>query len=477
MKKLRGAFAFLARPLALAIATAGAYRLARIASIGAAYKAKILCSGIFVAHRSPASLLDEELSVGKFRILRYITATVDYRSREVTASVCGFKRTARFTPGFGSSLCYKKTQADHFPALKLPPPSRQQNLEECIDARLAEALEWAFSEPHPAKMRRTRAVVIVQAGKIVAERYAAGFGKDTPMAGWSMTKGVMNALVGIMVRKGELRLDDPAQVPEWQGPNDRRGAITFEQLLHMSSGLRFNEDYGDPLQDVTTMLFSVPDAAHYAASKPLVAKPATMLSYSSGSTNIISRSIRALLGDAEYWAFPRKELFERIGMSSAVMEPDASGTFVGSSFMYAAARDWAKFGQLYLQDGVWNGERILPEGWVEFSRKPAPFAAGKEYGAHFWLKIGQDFASTDTDIVLPDDAFHATGYEGQFVTIIPSCQLVIVRLGLTTAPGAWQHDRFVQLVLSGLKLPGNGELTQVPQWPSNSLASGGRSSL
>jgi hypothetical protein len=179
-----------------------------------------------------------------------------------------------------------------------------------------------------------------------------------------MTKSVTNALVGILVGQGKLSVDEPAPVPEWSGPDDPRGAITLDQMLRMSSGLEFGEIYEDPRSDVCLMLFSVRDAAAYAADKPLETGPGGKWYYSSGTTNIISRIVRDSVGgtQADYFAFPRRALFDRIGMRSAIIEPDPSGTFVGSSYMYATARDWARFGLLYLQDGVWEGERILPEG-------------------------------------------------------------------------------------------------------------------
>ncbi len=218
----------------------------------------------------------------------------------------------------------------------------------------------------------------------------------------------------------------------------------------MTSGLAFNEDYGDPQQDVTYMLLQVGDTAGYAADKPLQDQPGRTWHYSSGTTNIISAILRRIVGDASYQTFPRRALFEPLGMRSTVIEPDAAGTFVGSSFMYATARDWAKLGQLYLQDGVWNGRRLLPEGWVRYTTKPAPHAPDGVYGAHFWLKIPPEYRSSD-DLALPDDAFHAVGHEGQFLTIIPSQRLVIVRLGLARYPGAWEHDRFVRLVLRAVE--------------------------
>jgi CubicO group peptidase (beta-lactamase class C family) len=322
---------------------------------------------------------------------------------------------------------------------------------EALDPHLASVLESAFTSPDGKQPTGTRAVVILHHGRIVAERYAPGFRKDTPLLGWSMTKTVMNALVGIMVKEGRLSLQDPVPVPEWRDPRDPRRKITLHNLLQMSSGLRFREDYGNPLQDVTTMLFGVPDAASYAARKPLAAEPGTRWSYSSGTTNIISRGIREVLGDDEYVEFPRRALFDPLGMGSAVIEPDASGTFIGSSFMYATARDWAKLGQLYLQDGVWGGRRVLPEGWVKYTTTPAPQAPEQKYGAHVWLKIPEEFSSGDSRKALPADAFHAVGHEGQLVSIIPSKDLVVVRLGLTRDLAVWHHDRFIEEVTEVLR--------------------------
>ncbi len=280
-------------------------------------------------------------------------------------------------------------------------------------------------------------------------RYADGFTKDTPLPGWSMAKSVVNALAGVLVKEGKLSLSDPAAIPEWRGSSDPRREITLDQLLRMSSGLEFHENYRDPLADAMRMLFGAADAGAYAAAKPLEAQPGTRWSYSSGTTNIITSAMRRTVGDPDYLEFPRRALFERLGMASAVMETDAGGTFVGSSFMYATARDWARFGLLYLRDGVWSGERILPEGWVAYTRTPAPSAAEKQYGAHFWLRLSSGYRCADEG-PLPADAFHAVGFDGQFITIVPSRELVLVRLGLTRYPCAWDQQRFVHLVLAAL---------------------------
>ena len=215
----------------------------------------------------------------------------------------------------------------------------------------------------------------------------------------------------------------------------------------MSSGLQFDEHYANPLADVTYMLLGVADAAAYALAKPLQAEPGARWSYSSGTTNIIAHAMRQRMGPSDYSEFPRRALFERTGMSSAVMETDAAGTFVGSSFMYATARDWARFGLLYLRDGVGSGQRILPEGWVAYTRTPVPNAPNQQYGAHFWLSIPREYRCGKDSGPLPADAFHAIGHEGQFVTIIPSRELVLVRLGFTRYPCAWDHQAFVLSIL------------------------------
>jgi CubicO group peptidase (beta-lactamase class C family) len=316
-----------------------------------------------------------------------------------------------------------------------------------------EALDAAFSEPGPLRLRRTRAVVVVYNGRIIAERYAPGFSRYTPLIGWSMTKSVINALIGILVKEGRLKLQDRTLIPEWREPGDPRGDITLDQLLRMSSGLTFNEDYTNPLKDVIYMLLGTGDMAAYAAKKPLQTKPGCKWEYSSGTTNILARILRDRLSDRafDHLTFPRRALFDPLSMSSAVMEPDASGTFVGSSFMYASARDWARFGLLYLNDGVWAGERILPEGWVAYSRTPTTLSPHGEYGAHFWLDIPSYYKTGESrGISLPSDAFHAAGHEGQFITIIPSRKLVVVRLGLTRLKGAWDQKLFIGKILEAI---------------------------
>lgn len=316
---------------------------------------------------------------------------------------------------------------------------------------LKRLVDDCFPETNPKRLRRTRAVLIMQDGKILAERYAEGFSAETPLTGWSMTKAAMSALVGVLVREGRLSLSDKKLLPEWSSPGDPRAEISLEDLLRMRSGLEFGEVYSDPLSDVNQMLWNSRDAGAYAAAKPLAHPPGTHWKYASGTTNIVSRIIRRVVGAENYLGFPRRALFEPLGMRSALIEPDASGTFVGSSHLFATARDWARFGLLYAQDGVWEGKRILPEGWVKFSSSPTPQAPEGRYGAHWWLKLQKELGGeTEAAKRIPPDAFFALGHEDQSVTVIPSRRLVAVRLGLSIYIDAWNHAQFVADVLDAL---------------------------
>jgi CubicO group peptidase (beta-lactamase class C family) len=435
--------AALAVVLAAAIVALALSYAYRVAAIGTAYAAKVLCSGVFVSQRDAAAVFDNDIAMDDLAFLRRLEVRVDRDARKTTASLFGIAgRSALYREGLGCAVAHGTVTPMAAKAAARPAETLVTQLEPRFDA----VLDWAFAEPDPAAPRRTRAVVVLHGGRVVAERYAPGFTRETPLPGWSMAKSVTGALVGTLVRAGRIGLQAPAPLPEWQKPDDPRKGITFEHLLHMSSGLRFDEDYGDPLSDVMRMLLAEPSAGAFAAQKPLEHTPGTHWSYASGTTNVITHALRRAIGDAEYSGYPRGALFDRIGMTGAVMEADASGAFVGSSFMYATARDWARFGLLYLRDGVWAGERLLPEGWVRFSVTPAPVAPGGIYGAHFWLRLHSG-ASCGTGAAPPADAFHASGHEGQHLTIIPSRDVVIVRLGLTRHPCAWDQAEFIRRVL------------------------------
>lgn len=430
-------------------------------AVGVGHKAKMLCSGVFVSGRDPAAVL-AELQADDLAILQYINASVDPGGQSATARAFGvLARRAVWRKGLGCALVLDRLRPPVLPAghdgviapagagLVQGEPAASDEGAVTGAGELQAAVVRAFSEPRPECRRRTLAVVVVHRGRIVAERYATGIGPDTPLAGWSMTKSVMNALTGILVGQGRLTLDAPVPIPEWQQAGDPRASITLDHLLRMSSGLRFDEGMANPRSDVMRMLFAVGDAAGFALRKDLAFFPGTQWQYSSGTSNILARVLRNVLHDeTKYLTFPRRALFDRLGMSSAVLETDAGGTFVGSSYMYATARDWARFGTLYLQDGMWNGERVLPEGWVTYTTTPAPADSTKRYGAHFWLQVPDEYAGTDAH--LPAPALHAAGHEGQLVTIVPSRELVLVRLGRTRYAGAWDHLAFVRQVLAAI---------------------------
>jgi CubicO group peptidase (beta-lactamase class C family) len=243
-------------------------------------------------------------------------------------------------------------------------------------------------------------------------------------------------------------------VAEWEG--DARAGITLEHLLGMTSGLAFSEQYG-PFADATAMLFRSRSAAGYAARSPFAHPPGEVWSYSSGTTNLLAAVLRttAEAGERAYHRLPREALFDRIGMRSAVLETDASGTFVGSSFGYATARDWARFGLLHARDGVWQGERVLPEGWVARVRRPAPPAPRGCYGAHWWLNAGAPGDPDDRPFPsLPTDLFYASGYEGQFVVVLPSHDLVVVRLGQSEPERAFDVEGFLRSLLAAFPTAG-----------------------
>ncbi|HJR00772.1 MAG TPA: serine hydrolase, partial [Methylomirabilota bacterium] len=304
-------------------------------------------------------------------------------------------------------------------------------------AGLTAALAGAFAEPDGPPARRTHAVVVVHDGRVVAERYAAGFGVDTPVHGWSATKSVNNALLGILVRQGKLRMEDPAPVAAWQAPGDPRRAITPDQLLRMQSGL----DLGDSLtasfstawDTSARMAFTEPDMAGFAEGAALTAAPGTRWTYANGNPAILARILRDRVGGhaADVLRFARRELFEPLGIRSATLELDATGTPIASAFLFATPRDWARFGLLFLEDGVVGGARILPEGWVRYSTTPTP-SARVGYGAGWWINQGDSpGARFRREHGMPDDAFLALGIYGQTVVVVPSQRLVIARFGTT----------------------------------------------
>lgn len=308
------------------------------------------------------------------------------------------------------------------------------DLDPRVDAAALDALlDRAFAQPEPHDLERTHAVVIVQHGAIVAERYALDMTPDTPCASWSMAKSITQALVGILVGQGRLDIHQPIDAPEW-GPGDTRSQITVDQMLRMVDGLRFREAehigggsvryWPAEESDVIPMLFGEgrDDVAAFAATLPKVAEPEERWNYNSGATNLLSRHVGRVVGGGEdgMRAFMHDELFGPLGMTTASPTFDAAGTFVGSAYCKASARDFARFATLYLRDGVWDGRRILPEGWVDHTRTGSEQSAGT-YGAHFWVIPGSL------------GLFSCQGAFGQRILISPALDLVVVRVGDTAA--------------------------------------------
>lgn len=456
---LRKAWPWLLAASVIVAGAAAAPSIYRTAVLGSGFMAQLLCSSTFVSHRDPQDVLNSDLKGPGYELLWFFQPRVEREAKRVMASMFGLgRRISIFREGLGCTLVVDRTEdelraqaAGIFPQ---PPASNPDALwpeGERVDLEavpqggvdrvaLEEGVEAAFAEPDSAHRRRTRALVVVHRGRIVAERYAPGFDATMPLIGWSMSKMAINALVGIVVQDGKLALADRALLPEWRGDADPRREITLDQLLRMTSGLSFNEDYADHSSDVIQMLFVQGNKAGFAAAKPLQHPPGTYWQYSGGTSNIIARLLRQrLVDERDYLRLPRERLFEPLGMRSAVLEPDEAGTFVGSTFMYASARDWARLGLLFLRDGLWQGRRLLPEGWVAYSLTPTKDAPDARYGAHIWLKLPDSPQLGEPP--MPEDAYYMLGYDEQVVAIVPSRDLVIVRLGLTREGGVWDHAR------------------------------------
>ena len=424
------------------------------------YGSKNLCSAVYLQHRDPADVIREDLgdfpkSLGTF--------IVNEEDSSVTGSVWGFaKRKTIYRKGIGCTLINDFTEEEI---------RKQQFVLPVKPAINTDSIPWPYgdklSDTVPGKINKekmetavnnvmnetaadgktvyTRAVLVIYDGNIVAEKYAPGFDKNTVMLGWSMSKSFTAAMIGILVKENKLSIDSPAPVAAWS--NTKKQRITLKNLLQQTTGLDFTEIYTRP-SSVTKMLFSKGDMAAYTERLSLKYEPGTVFNYSGGNSNILSKIIRQTVGEKEYAAFPYKELFHKINAYSFLMEPDASGTYIGSSYSYATARDFARFGLLYYNDGVWNGEQILPANWVKESIRPSSADKQKHYGYQFWLN-GYDEKDLSKRWYpdVPADMYFADGYGGQDVYIIPSEKLVVVRLGLHVI----NENRFLKELIQAIK--------------------------
>ena len=389
------------------------------------YAAKNLASDVFVSGREPADVEALDLH---FSFIKFTRNKVDFENKTVTSRFLWGKSVAAYRDGYGVTLLRGKKaaelQAEQYPlAPEAEGPDYLEPGDSALTARLA-PIAKALVDDH-AYNGTPFALVVLHEGKVVAERYREGITAKTRLLSWSMAKSFTNALIGIMSGDGMVDIYAPTGIPEWQG--DERAAITLNDLMQMQSGLEWNEDYGNR-SDVNLMLHREKDRGLFAIDKPLEHKPGTFWYYSSGSTNIVMRYLRGkFASDKEFLTYLRERLFAPLGIRNAVFEPDMSGTPVGSSYLYITAREFASLGQLYLDDGVFQGRRILPEGWVAYSVTPA--ADSKDgYGAFFWLNKDKYWPD------IPEDMFNCQGHDGQEVFIIPSKDLVVVVLGYSPKP-------------------------------------------
>lgn len=412
------------------------------------FSAKNICSGYFVSHFSEKTIVNESLRpVSGF--LDRVNVDIDVRNYKVNANVFGFfQRIAVYQPGIGCTLLApnQKTVGYTYQSIKAEINHKDEiesnNLNNSIDENivdielLTKTIDGEFEEIQQNISKNTKAIVVLHDGKLIAEKYAKGINPNTPLQGWGLAKSVINMQIGILVNQGKLNINEPVNLPIWNKPNDSRSVITIDHLLRMSSGLEF-EQRRSVGSDTANILTLEADAGSYSANKDLSYTPDTHWSYSSGSTMILSKIIREVIGGSfqNYYQFIQSNMFKPLEISSAQLEHDAVGTFMGSSYMYASARDWAKLGQLYLQNGKWQGNQILPKTWVNYTISPSQTDPLNHYGAHFWLNRNPvDKTKSRLWKNVPSDAYYMSGYLGQKVVVIPSKSLVVVRIGSTT-PG------------------------------------------
>ncbi|TPD71893.1 serine hydrolase domain-containing protein [Flavobacterium microcysteis] len=415
------------------------------------FSAKSIASGYFIGHRSQQMI---ESGDNDIKLITLASNTIHEKENYASTSVYGLKeRKAIYREGLGVTLI-----DDSFDFSKpyltpkrakinsnLPYPYGNNEPADttfaAIDySKLNKAIENAFDKKGE-KNKRTRSLLIIYKDKIVGEKYDSGFDKNSRILGWSMTKSLTATYFGILQKQGKIDIYKPAPIAEWK--NDKRSEITINDLLHMNSGLEWEEKY-DKICDATLMLFQAEDMAKVQREKPLVGKPNESWNYSSGTTNLLSGILRSQFKtQQEYLDFWYSSLIDKIGMDSMLVETDMAGNYVGSSYAWATTRDWGKFGLLYLHKGNWNGEQLFDENWADYVATPTSTSKGR-YGGHFWLNAGGKYPDA------PKDLYYASGFQGQKIFIIPSKDLVIVRFGLTDDE-AFDFNKMLKGILDSIK--------------------------
>lgn len=397
------------------------------------FAAKNMCSCMFIDNRSLEYTANND---NNFSPIHFAENKVDPHTKATTARVFSLKpRTAIYREGLGCVLipehleakslltAQKPVRAEIHGELPYPygsSPQKDTVFTNLNYQQIQQTVDEAFKNNHTQK---TRSVLVIYKDQIIAERYADSLDRQSKLLGWSMTKSVLATLYGILTYERDFQIKQPAKVKSWK--NDQRAKITYGDLFHMNSGLEWEEDYSE-ISDVTKMLFQVDDMSKIQEEKEAKHPPNTHFNYSSGTTNLLSGLLRNEFESYnDYLNFPYKKLIDRIGMHSMILETDAAGNFVGSSYGWATTRDWGKFGLLYLHKGNWNGDQIFDKQWVDFVTTPAA-NSNNQYGGHFWLNTSQILPGA------PMDTYYADGFQGQRVYIVPSKDLVVVRMGLAS---------------------------------------------
>ena len=415
------------------------------------FSAKSVASGHFIDHRDLNTIQQGDNDIPK---IDWATNKINDAGKFVTSTVYGLKeRKAIYREGLGTTLINDDFDVSKpyeipkrtFIQNDLAYPFGNNNPNDSVFAsvdyyKLIKAVEDAFDKEDEER-KRTRSVVVLYKDHLIAEKYAPGFKATSKILGWSMTKSLTGTYFGILQKQGKIDIMKPAPIVEWA--NDERKNITINDLLHMNSGLEWEEDYSK-ISDVTKMLFQDEDMSRSQLEKPAKFKPNSHWYYSSGTTNLLSGILRKQFKThQEYLDFWYSSLIDKIGMNSMLVESDMTGNFVGSSYGWATTRDWAKFGLLYLHKGNWNGEQLFDESWAKYVSTPTKTSNGR-YGAQFWLNAGGYFSD------VPRDMYYCSGYQGQMVAIIPSSDLVIVRMGLTEEPD-FDFNGFLSGILLSIK--------------------------